>query len=158
MFKEFGERLFGKPSKAEASHKESWQSFEINGLKIKPINVEVSSGEVLYGLLLPDNVVFVPVNSRSPFPVLERMKEENKKYVAGRSDMLVVKPIKDLLNVPNGGVNNGCWTAMQHHNHLHSTGIEFILEYGERINPESLFQNLHQIFPHLTFSKGSLPK
>ncbi len=132
-----------------------WESFEVAHLTARPVDIAVGEKAVLKAILLPDNQIFVPVNSKSDNPILEKIKEINRKSVEP-NQTLFVNSIKVLLGVPNACVTQGCWTAIEAK--YHSTGVRIALDNAEKLNVESLFQNLHQIFPQLTLSKGKLPK
>lgn len=128
--------------------------FEVAHLEVRPINITLTGSIVVKGILLPDNKIFVPINSKSDNPILEEMKSKNRSAIGAEFSLRPVDDLKDKLNVPQTCNTKGCWTEMI--SRFHSSGIEFELDHGEILNTESLFDNLHQSFPHLTFSMGKL--
>jgi hypothetical protein len=131
----------------------TWERFEVNGLVVKPIEIRVGK-IIVKGILYPDNVPFVPVNSRTNHPRIEKIKQYNKSLVTS-AGATYVHEVLGLLSGVGVGVNkNGCYTSIEPREH--STGIIFRLEGAEKLNPDGLFEKLHEIYPELTFSRGKL--
>lgn len=129
-----------------------WPVYDLNGTVVRPMEIRVRESVVQAILCVADNKIFVPVNSTSKYDILEKMKEHNRKFVQPRDGFKYVDPLRDFLGVMHGVNTKGCYTSMN--KILQSTGIEFCLDYAERLAPEGVFRRLHDIFPHLTFAKG----
>jgi|GEM_PF-6003401 len=133
----------------------TWEKVEIQGLTLRPIDIKVDTQTIFKGVLGPGNMLFVPINTVTNYAILEKMKVHNKRLVESQDGKYA------LLTFITLGINNGvkkkdlCYTALE--DRFHSTGIEFKLDNAEKYTVDGLFEKLHEIYPHLTFTRGKLP-
>lgn len=132
-----------------------WQTFEVNGIPMRVVEIVMGKAKFL-GILEPSNDIFIPMNSRSHSPVLEKIKEKNKKNIGESYGERPVEQAALMLQIPQYVNRRGLYTGGD--NRFHSTGILLALTDSEKISVNGLFARIHEIYPQLTLSRSNPPR